>query len=56
MLSAYLSECASCLWSGVVGDRSGELVAEVCGDCLWFGVYLAVEGDGLVRVLVWPLS
>ena len=56
VLSADLSEYVSCLWIGIMGDWSSELVAELSGYCLWFRVCLVIEGDRLVRVLVWPLS
>ena len=56
MLFAYLFKCASCLWSGLVRHWSGKLVTELFGYCLGLGVCLVVEGDGLVGILVWPLS
>ena len=52
VLSSNLFEGASRLWTGAVGDRSGELVAEVGGDGLGFGEDLIVEVDRLVGVLV----
>ena len=52
----YLFKSASCLWSGVVRDWSGELVAEMFSYCLRLGVCLVVEGNWLVWILVWPLS
>ena len=35
-----------------MGDKSGELIAELCGDGLGFGEDSVVELDGLVGVLV----
>ena len=52
VISPYLFQSASYLRAGAVGNKSGELVAELCGDGLRFGEDSVVEVDGLVGVLV----
>ena len=56
VLFAYVFEDESCLWVCMMGDWSSELIAAVSCYCLWFCVCMAMEGDWLVRILMWAFS